>query len=235
MGTPRTGRIPIFAETVAKVVPLMRIQMVELTEEVVETVVRRATWVKVTDGRRACNLKRAGPLSVHRFEGFSMSRLSKLAVVALLVASGCASSRAAAARYAFLKQEMDGYAFQVPVEDVLAMTRMVLIEKGLSPRDVGANVLETDFAYSEMSGRAGSSSTATRYIATALAVGNGSRLSIVMTSQSSMRGSAGSSTHNTTQRAYELEADVLRRLDPADGNRILAEAEVQAKAAAEAK
>ncbi len=162
-------------------------------------------------------------------------RFAVILVVFSLFATSCAAARAAAARNAWFTEAMTDYAFAAPLDDVLSMTRMVLVEKGLAPHDVGHNSIETDWSYASTSGAGGSSSSATRYLATAMRLGDATRLTIMLKRERSLSGSGGSSSSSSAERAFDLEVEVLRRLDPANGTRIKNEGEARAEAAANGK
>jgi hypothetical protein len=146
---------------------------------------------------------------------------------------GCASTRAAAVRTEVLQSSLHAMAYQLPPDKVMSVVRLVLVEQGLPPRDVGVNVVETEVSTQSSSGRTHAVSETTRFIASALELDGKTQLSIVEVTGRSVSDATGGSTRNESRRAFALELEVLRKLDPTRAAAI--EAEVQARVDAEAQ
>lgn len=146
--------------------------------------------------------------------------------------SSCAGMRAQRARHAYLKESLSDRTLAATPEELLAQTRMVLVEQGFVPHDVSPGMIETDWKQQSTSGSAGASSAGWKYVATALATPQGTRLVIMRNGQNYHSGSAGASSHSTSDRDFNLELQILKRIDAAAGSQIEAEAEARAQAAA---
>lgn len=147
---------------------------------------------------------------------------------------GCAGMRAARARENSIRQSMTDYVYQGTPESVLPLARQLLVEKGLVPKDAGPNIIETDWASSYSSGSTGSSSSAWRFIVSAVQVPNGTRVTVMKTVQSSSSGSTGYQSNTQPVRDFPTELELLRRIDPAAAEKISTEAETRAAEAANA-
>jgi hypothetical protein len=155
--------------------------------------------------------------------------------LALAVVSGCAGMRAAQARQSSLQNAMNNNMMTAAPDQVLAMARLVLVERGFAPKDVGQGVLETDPKSSSSSSwsKGGSSSYESwKYVVTAMVVGNGTKLVVMRNSQSSNSGMTSSSSNSKSVRDYEMELEILRRIDPASASRIESDADRAGEAAA---
>lgn len=145
--------------------------------------------------------------------------------VGVLSLTGCASTRAAEVREAALQASLKDQSYELPPEKLMAVVRLVLIEQGLTPRDVGVNVVETEASSDSSYGRLHSITDTTRFVASALELNGKTQLSIVEQADRSVSSRAGDSTTRSSKRAHALELEVLRKLDPAKAAAIDAEAE----------
>ncbi len=155
-----------------------------------------------------------------------------LAVVAILaMVSGCAAMRAARARQDSLRASMSNLSLAAPPDQVLNAVRVVLVERGFAPKDVGLGVVETDWKYSSSSNNTGSSSESWKYVVTAIQLGEGTKLTVMKNSQASQASTTGYASSPTSARDYELELEVLRKVDPATADKIESDAAANAEAA----
>lgn len=167
-----------------------------------------------------------------------MSRRSvQLAVVAfgvMVALSGCAAARASIARKQSLQGSLTNHVLAVPPEQTLQTARLVLVEQGFAPKDNGDGVLETSYKYSSSSSGTGSSSKAWRYVVTAVPMGAGTKLVAMKNSQSSSSGTGtmgGYSTNSDSTRDFEMELEILRRLEPEKATQYSDEADARAEEA----
>lgn len=161
-------------------------------------------------------------------------RTVQLAVVAfgvMVTLSGCAAARAAAARKQSLQGSLTNHVLVVPPEQTLQMARLVLVEQGFAPKDNGSGVLETDFKYSSSSSAHGSSSQAWRYVVTAVPMGQGTKLVAMKSSENSSGTVNGYSSTSDSTRDFELELEILRRLEPERATQYSDEADARAEEA----
>jgi hypothetical protein len=108
-------------------------------------------------------------------------------------------------------------AYQLPPDKVMSVVRLVLVEQGLPPRDVGVNVVETEVSTQSSSGRTHAVSETTRFIASALELDGKTQLSIVEVTGRSVSDATGGSTRNESRRAFALEAPAPQGVQAQDG------------------
>lgn len=149
----------------------------------------------------------------------------------ILLVSGCAAMRAAASRRASIARSLTNLSLLASPEEVLGVARLVLVEKGFAPRDVGAGVIETDWKHSSRSDKDSSTSATWRYVVTAMSMGEGTKLTAVMNTTKTRSGSSGYSSTPENQRDFDLELEIVRRIDPGAAARIDVEAAHAAEAA----
>jgi hypothetical protein len=184
-----------------------------------------------------------------------MNRFKGFAVVGFILSlgvfgSGCAGMRAASARKAYLQSQSDVMVYEQPLEQVWPMARQVLFERGYTiadapatgaPVSVTINVSKDGTAAAapaassymlETQAKWESNNVATRstrYLAQGMVAGqNKSR--VLFTKHEQVTNNVG--THNTSERDYELEFELFKRLEPSKSATLEAEASQRAQAAA---
>ncbi len=170
-----------------------------------------------------------------------MFKKVSVVALALMFLGGCAAMRASQARQASLQNSMSNLTLSNSPDQVLKIARMVLVERGFAPKDIGEGIIETDWKHaSDRSYETGSSSSQSwKYTVTAMSMGEGetasTRLVVMQNGQSQSSGTTSSTSKPSTMRDYQLELEILRRLDPSAATNIEVEAERAAQAAAEQK
>lgn len=160
-----------------------------------------------------------------------MTKKMLLLATALVFASGCAAMRAASARQASLQSSLDNLSMQSPPDQVLSAARMILVQRGFAPKDVGQGIIETDWKYASSNGAASSSAQSWKYVVTAVQMGEGTHLVVMKNMQQEQYNDSGSSSTPKSTRDLELELEIVRQLDPATAAKIQSDADRSAEAA----
>lgn len=162
--------------------------------------------------------------------------LKRLALVLSVFSfTACAGMRAYQARQSSLQASLNNHTLASSSDDVLNSARLVLVEQGFTPKDVGPGVIETDYKSSSRYGSSSSSSQTWKYTVTVMTVAGNTKLVAMRNGQASSSGAAGYSSQSKSSRDYDLELDVLRRVEPTAAARFEQEADARAQAARDAE